>query len=44
LQEFEDIFQEILGLPPRRDLDFSIDLVPGAAPVSKTPYKMSNQD
>jgi hypothetical protein len=26
LQEFEDVFQEILGFPPRRDIDFSIDL------------------
>jgi hypothetical protein len=41
LQEFEDVFQEILGLPPRREIDFSIYLVPRAAPVSKTPYKMS---
>ena len=44
LQEFEDIFQEILGLPPRREIDFSIDLVSGAAPVSKTPYKMSTPE
>jgi hypothetical protein len=28
LQEFEDVFQEIPGLPPRREIDFSIDLVP----------------
>jgi hypothetical protein len=41
LQKFEDVFQEILGFPPRREMDFSIDLVPGAAPVSKTPYRMS---
>jgi hypothetical protein len=41
LQEFEDVFQEIPGLPPRRDIYFPIDLVPGAAPVSKTPYRMS---
>jgi hypothetical protein len=27
-------------LPPRREIDFSIDLVPRAAPVSKTPYRM----
>ena len=25
----------------RRDIDFSIDLMPGVVPVSKTPYKMS---
>ena len=32
---------EVLGLPPKRDIDFTIELVPGAAPVSKTPYRMS---
>jgi hypothetical protein len=40
LRDFEDFFKEILGLPPKRDIEFSIDLVPGAAPMSKTPYKM----
>ena len=39
LQEFRDVFpDEILGLPPKRDIDFTIKLVPRAAPVSKTPY------
>jgi hypothetical protein len=37
LQEFEDVFQEIPRLPPRREIDFSIDLVSGVSPVSKTP-------
>ena len=42
LQEFKDVFpDEILGLPPKRDIDFRIDLLPGAAPMSKTPYRMS---
>ena len=42
LQKFRDVFPgEIPGLPPKRDIDFTIDLVPGAAPVSKTPYGMS---
>jgi hypothetical protein len=44
LQEFEDVFQEMPGFPPRREIDFSIDLVPGVAPVSKTPYKMSTPE
>jgi predicted aspartyl protease len=35
LQEFEDVFQEIPGFPPKREIYFSIDLVPGASPVSK---------
>jgi hypothetical protein len=41
LQEFEDVFQKIPRFPPRREIDFSIDSVPGVAPVSKTPYRMS---
>ena len=41
LKEFEDVFKEIPGLPPKRDIDFSINLMPGAAPMSKTPYIMS---
>ena len=42
LQEFKDVFpDEIPGLPPKRDIDFTIELVPGAAPVSKEPYRMS---
>ena len=45
LQEFRDVFpDEIPGLPPKRDIDFTIDLVPGASPVSKTPYKMSTPE
>jgi hypothetical protein len=39
LWEFKDVFpEEVPGLPPKRDLDFSIDLVPGAVPTSKVPY------
>ena len=42
LQKFKDVFpNEIPGLPPKRDIDFTIELVPGAAPVSKEPYRMS---
>jgi hypothetical protein len=41
LQEFEDVFQEILVLSPRREIDFSIDLVPRDASVSKTHYRIS---
>jgi hypothetical protein len=35
------VFKEIPRLPPKRDIDFSINLMPGAALVSKTPYRMS---
>ena len=45
LQEFKDVFpDEIPGLPPKRDIDFTIELVPGAAPVSRTPYRMSTPE
>jgi hypothetical protein len=38
------VFKEVPGLPPKRDIDFSINLMPGATPVSKTPYKMSTPE
>ena len=42
LQEFRDLFlDEIPGLPQKRDIDFTIELVPGIVPVSKAPYRMS---
>ena len=45
LLEFRDVFpDEILGLPPNRYIDFTIELVAGAAPVSKTPYRMSTPE
>jgi hypothetical protein len=44
LEDFEYVFKEVPELPPRRDIDFSINLMPGEAPVSKTPYKMSTPE
>jgi hypothetical protein len=44
LEDFEDVFKEVPGLPPKRDIDFSIKLIPGAPPVSKTPYRMSTPE
>ena len=42
LCEFRDMFvDEIPELPPRREIDFSIDLLPGSVPISKAPYQMS---
>eukprot|EP00253_Pinus_taeda_P028992 PITA_28992 len=42
VQEFVDVFpEEVPGLPPKRDIDFTIELIPGAAPVSRAPYQMS---
>jgi len=44
LQNFADIFQEPPGIPPKRDIDFSIDLVPRTVPSSKAPYRMSTPE
>ena len=40
--EFSDVFpEELPGLPPTRDVEFGIELIPGAEPISKTPYRMA---
>ena len=41
VQDFEDVFQDISGLPPKRDIDFCIELIPGTSPISRTPYRMA---
>eukprot|EP00253_Pinus_taeda_P015011 PITA_15011 len=42
VQEFVDVFpEEVPGLPPKRDIDFTIELTPGVAPESRAPYRMS---
>ena len=42
VHEFEDVFpDEVLGLPPKREVEFSIDLVLGTGPVSMAPYRMT---
>ncbi|XP_027178101.1 uncharacterized protein LOC113777265 [Coffea eugenioides] len=42
VREFPDVFpEELKTLPPEREVEFRIDLVPGTAPISKTPYRMA---
>nr|GEW43180.1 reverse transcriptase domain-containing protein [Tanacetum cinerariifolium] len=42
VKEFPDIFPEDLpGLPPICQIEFQIDLIPGAAPVARTPYRLA---
>jgi hypothetical protein len=41
LKEFKDVFKELSGFPPKRDIDFFINLMLGETPISKTPYRMS---
>ena len=41
VSEYPDVFpEELPGLPPDRDIEFVIELVPGTAPISKRPYRM----
>ncbi|GKB41116.1 putative reverse transcriptase domain-containing protein, partial [Tanacetum coccineum] len=35
------IVQDLSGLPPTRQVEFQIDLVPGAAPVARAPYRLA---
>ena len=40
--DYSDVFsEEFLGLPPQREIEFAIDVVPGAIPTSITPYRMA---
>ncbi|XP_073152343.1 uncharacterized protein [Henckelia pumila] len=42
VQEFPDVFHEELpGVIPDREVEFEINLVPSAAPISKAPYRMA---
>ena len=39
VNEFPDVFpDELKSMPPEREIEFKIDLVPGTAPIAKTPY------
>ena len=45
LQKFKDAFpEEISKFPPHREVEFSIELVPGADPALKEPYRMSTPE
>ncbi|GJV11617.1 putative reverse transcriptase domain-containing protein [Tanacetum coccineum] len=42
VREFADVFpDELPGLPPAREIEFGIELIPGAEPISKAPYRMA---
>jgi hypothetical protein len=45
LREYKYVFpEEVPGLLPRRDIDFSLEIVPGVVPMSKEPYRMSTSE
>nr|GEZ47138.1 putative reverse transcriptase domain-containing protein [Tanacetum cinerariifolium] len=42
VRDFFEVFPEDLpGLPPARQVEFQIDLIPGAAPVARAPYRLA---
>ncbi|GJS87253.1 putative reverse transcriptase domain-containing protein, partial [Tanacetum coccineum] len=42
VRKFPGVFSEDLsGLPPSREVEFRIDLIPGAMPVAKSPYSLA---
>jgi hypothetical protein len=43
--EYPDVFpEELPGMPPDRDIEFSIELLPGTTPISKRAYQMDVKD
>ncbi|KAK8918382.1 hypothetical protein KSP39_PZI021861 [Platanthera zijinensis] len=45
VRDFLEVFpEELPGLPPSRDVEFTIDLVEGAKPVAKAPYRMAPKE
>jgi hypothetical protein len=42
ISEYPNVFPEKLpGMPPDREIEFVIELVPGTAPILKRPYRMA---
>nr|GFA92701.1 hypothetical protein [Tanacetum cinerariifolium] len=41
VRDFPDVFlDDLFGLPPIREIEFQIELIPGATPVAKSPYRL----
>ena len=42
VREFLDVFPEDLpGIPIDREIEFSVEVLPGTSPISKAPYRMA---
>ena len=42
VKDYPNVFpEELESLPPERKITFKIDVTPGVAPISKTPYRMT---
>jgi len=41
VRDFPEVFQEVPRLPPDREIEFAIELLPGTTPISRGPYRMA---
>nr|GEZ19964.1 putative reverse transcriptase domain-containing protein [Tanacetum cinerariifolium] len=42
IQDFPEVFlEDLTGIPPTRQVEFQINLVPGATPVAQAPYRLA---
>ncbi|XP_076898661.1 uncharacterized protein LOC143552280 [Bidens hawaiensis] len=42
VRDYPEVFlDDLLGLPPSRQVEFQIDLIPGATPIAKSPYRLA---
>ncbi|KAM0058195.1 putative nucleotidyltransferase, Ribonuclease H [Helianthus debilis subsp. tardiflorus] len=42
ISEYPDVFpDELPGLPPERQVEFRIDILPGSAPIARAPYRLA---
>jgi hypothetical protein len=45
VEEFADVFlEELPRFPPKRELEFNIDIKPGTKPIAITPCRMSTPE
>ena len=45
VKDYPDVFpEELPGMPPNRDIEFLIELLPDTGPISKRPYRMPAND
>jgi len=45
VREFPDVFlEELPGLPPEREVEVTIDILPGVSPIAQPPYRMASKE
>ncbi|XP_031111767.1 uncharacterized protein LOC116015734 [Ipomoea triloba] len=45
VREFPDVFpDDLTEMPPEREVEFTVDLVPGTSPISRAPYRMAPKE